>query len=73
MGGDFCYGLGNFVIKYVINYVKKDIEDYIFIFYLDRELIRGKYWKENYLIVVIIDYFELCMNLEGNIIFVKIV
>ncbi|QJX79060.1 Mur ligase family protein [Priestia megaterium] len=70
-GGDLCYGSGNPVIKHAINYAKKDIEDHTLIFHLDREPIRGKYWKENHSIVVITDHPELCTNLEGNIILVK--
>lgn len=70
-GGEIIQGSGNPVIKHVMDYSAKDIYDQTFIFHMDHERIRGKYWKDNEDIVLITDKPERCTDLGDEIILIK--
>ncbi len=65
------HGSGNPMIKHVMDYSAKDIDDHTLVFHMDRERIRGKYWKENKYIVIVTDRPNLCTELGDQIILVK--
>jgi UDP-N-acetylmuramoyl-tripeptide--D-alanyl-D-alanine ligase len=67
IGIDVKQGLENPMIKHVLNYAKKDINDHTLVFHMDREPIRGKYWKKNHSIVIVTDQPDLCTNLGESI------
>ncbi|MFC0272711.1 hypothetical protein ACFFIX_14845 [Metabacillus herbersteinensis] len=56
-------GTKNPMIKQVLNYAKKEIDDHTLVFHIDRERVRGKYWKDNHSVVIVTDQPELCTNL----------
>jgi UDP-N-acetylmuramoyl-tripeptide--D-alanyl-D-alanine ligase len=71
IGGEVLHESGNPMIKHVMDYSAKDIDDHTLIFHMDRERIRGKYWKENKSIVIVTDRPNLCTELGDQIILVK--
>ncbi|MFC3885410.1 Mur ligase family protein [Bacillus songklensis] len=71
IGGDVLQGSGNPLIKHVMNYSKKDINDHTLVFHMDRERIRGKYWKQNHSIVIVTDKPDLCTELGNQITLIK--
>lgn len=64
-------GSRNPMIKHVLNYSKREIDDHTLVFHMDRERIRGKYWKDNHTIVIVTDQPELCTNLGDSTILIK--
>jgi UDP-N-acetylmuramoyl-tripeptide--D-alanyl-D-alanine ligase len=72
IGGERLQGSGNPIIKQVMNRSKKEIDDHTLVFHLDRDRIRGKYWKHNDSIVIVTDTPEQCTDLGEHIILVKV-
>lgn len=70
-GGDVLHGSGNPIIKHVMDYSAKDIEDHTLVIHMDRERIRGKYWKYNKSIVIITDRPDLCTGLGDQVILIR--
>jgi UDP-N-acetylmuramyl pentapeptide synthase len=57
----------NPIIKHAVKYSKRDIEDHTLVFHMDRDTIRGKFWRENRNIVILTDAPEMCSDLGENI------
>lgn len=72
IGGEILHGSGNPIIKEVMDYSAKDIDDHTLVFHMDHERIRGKYWKENEAIVIVTDQPDLCTDLGDHIILIKL-
>jgi UDP-N-acetylmuramoyl-tripeptide--D-alanyl-D-alanine ligase len=70
-GGQIIHGSGNPIIKHVLDFSKKEIEDHTLVIHMDHEPIKGKYWKHNKAIVIITDSPDLCTNLGDEIILIQ--
>lgn len=71
IGGQIVQGSGNPVIEHVMDYSAKKIENHTLVFHMDRERIKGKYWKENESIAIITDQPTQCTDLGDEIILIK--
>ena len=61
----------DFIVKHVINYSKKEINNYTLLFHLDEDRIRGRYWSQNHSVVIITERPELCTDLGDEIYVIK--
>lgn len=61
----------NMTVEHVINYSKREIDDATLVFHLDRDRIRGKYWKHNRSIIILTDRPDLCTDLGNEILLVE--
>ncbi|MFM1652599.1 Mur ligase family protein [Brevibacillus sp. B_LB10_24] len=72
IGGRVIHGSGNPMIRNVIDWSKKEIDDHTLVFHLDREPIHGKYWRVYQSVAIVTDQPELCTDLGDSIILIQV-
>lgn len=67
IGGKRIHGSGNPLIKDILTYSEKDIENHTLLFHRDRKSINGKYYKNNNSIVIVTDVPDQCVELGNSV------
>lgn len=72
LGGKIIQGPKDVTIHHVMRKSKKWIDDNTLLFHLDRQTIRGKYYKDNTDIALVTDTPEKCVDLRKNITLIQV-